>query len=226
MNGRLIHVGIPTLHCYNRLTRLLQALDDSSCSDFALDFTIVDNGGKLSESPWMEQLSALKSEVRIVTPTRNLGVSASWNAILRFLGQCIIANDDIMVSKEDIGTLVQKADECPESMFVAGQEGGWTIFWANRPGKWLSMSGFDENFYPAYYEDNDADRRLMLEGLHRTQVILPSWVHDNSSTLYDGSIEYQKAHWVSFNKNGLYYQRKWGGMPGSEQFTTPFNTNT
>ena len=224
MNGRLIRVGIPTLHCYNRLTRLLQALDDSSCSDFTLDFTIVDNGGKLAESSWMEQISALKSEVHILIPPKNLGVSASFNVMLRLLGQCIIANDDIMVSKEDIGALVQKADECPESMFVGEQEGGWTIFWANRPGKWLSMGGFDENFYPAYYEDNDADRRLALADLHRTKVLLPSWSHDNSSTLHDGSREHKQAHWVSFHENGLYYQRKWGGMPGSEVFTTPFNS--
>ena len=122
MNGRLIRVGIPTLHCYNRLTRLLQALDDSSCSDFTLDFTIVDNGGKLAESSWMEQISALRSEVHILIPPKNLGVSASFNVMLRLLGQCIIANDDLMVSKEDIGALVQKADECPESMFVGEHE--------------------------------------------------------------------------------------------------------
>ena len=224
MNGRLIHVGIPTLHCYNRLTRLLQALDSDPCSSFDLSFTIVDNGGKLSESEWMEPISALKSEVHILVPPENLGVSRSFNLMMRRLGQCIIANDDIMVSKEDISLLVQEADERPDSMFVGEHEGGWTIFWANRPGKWLAMGGFDESFYPAYYEDNDANRRLELTGLHRTKVTLPGWSHDNSSTLHDGSDAYKQAHWSAFNRNALYYQRKWGGMPGCETFTTPFNS--
>ena len=70
---------------------------------------------------------------------------------------------------------------------------------------------------------NDADRRLTLAGLSRSKVVLPGWSHANSSTLYDGTPEYQAQHWQNFHRNGMYYLRKWGGAPGQERFLTPFN---
>ena len=154
---------------------------------------------------------------------RNLGVSASFNAIIRHFGQCIITGDDVTFTLEDISLLLQEAEASPDSVFVGEQEGGWTLFWMNRPDIWLSMGGFDEGFYPAYYEDNDADRRLTLAGLSRSKVVLPGWSHANSSTLYDGTPEYQAQHWQNFHRNGMYYLQKWGGAPGQERFLTPFN---
>jgi GT2 family glycosyltransferase len=223
MNNRLLQIGIPTLHCYNRLAALLTALDNDQSFSFDLSFTIIDNGGQLKASRWMEAIDQLNSKVVILVPSRNLGVSASFNLITRRLGQCFIASDDIAVTKADLSLMVDASASCPESIFICHQEGGFTVFWVNRPDAWLAMGGFDENFYPAYYEDNDATRRLELAGLHRTQVTLPGWSHANSSTLYDGSPEYQSAHWALFNQNGFYYQQKWGGMPGSETFASPFN---
>jgi GT2 family glycosyltransferase len=171
----------------------------------------------------METIDNMQSKVTIAVPERNLGVSTSFNVLARKLGQCIIANDDISVTKHDLSLLIEASKSNPDSVFIGNQEGGWTVFWLNRPDTWLGLGGFDENFYPAYYEDNDAIRRLAIAGLRRTQVTLPGWAHANSSTLYDGSPEYQQAHWAFFHKNGLYYQQKWGGMPGSETFATPFN---
>ena len=223
MNNRLVNIGIPTLHCYNRLAGLIQKLDADDSAPLDLAFTVIDNGGKLTSSQWMEPLNSVKSEIALVIPDRNLGVATSFNWFVRRLGQCFIANDDISITKHDLSLMLEGADQNPDSVFIGNQEGGWTIFWVNRPDTWLSMGGFDEHFYPAYYEDNDAMRRLELANLPRAQVALPGWTHANSSTLHDGSPEYQQAHWVSFHRNARYYCQKWGGLPGMEQYVEPFN---
>lgn len=224
MKKQLIHVGIPTLHCYKKLIRLLTALDNETHDEIEVCFSILDNGRNLSSSKWIESLSKIQSNITIIEPPSNLGVSASWNLFMRQLGQCIISNDDALFSKHDICMLLEAAKENPKTIFVGDQRSAWTVFWLNDPQTWLSMGGFDENFYPAYYEDDDAARRLKLANLPDIRIKLRDWYHDTSSTLHEGSAKYQESHWASFQKNGNYYCQKWGGMPGSEIFTTPFNT--
>lgn len=222
MSTQTVRIGIPTLHCYDRLTKLIQTLDEDRSRDIQLSFVVIDNGRKLHQSSWIKQIELANSDVTIVVPPRNLGVSASWNLLIRMLGHCIISNDDVIFSRYDIGMLLDCANANPESIFVGEQVGGWSLFWVNQPNKWFEMGAFDENFYPAYYEDNDAIRRIELAGLARPQVCLRDWTHNNSSTLHDGSPEYQSAHWQSFHRNGMYYCQKWGGMPNEEKFTVPF----
>lgn len=81
---------------------------------------------------------------------------------------------------------------------------------------------FDENFNPAYFEDNDYHRRVDLLGLRAEG--------DRAAVMYHYGSQTQNA--VSnkpvvpppqFVKNRQYYVEKWGGEPGSERFTTPFN---
>lgn len=223
MSNRLVNIGIPTLHCYNRLAGLMQSLDSDNSAPLDLAFTIIDNGGNLAQSEYKPILDLLKSEVRLFVPSQNMGVASSFNFFVKRLGQAFIANDDIQVTKHDLSLMLEGASNNSDSIFIGSQEGGWTLFWVNRPDKWIAMGGFDEKFYPAYYEDNDAMRRLELAGIPRFQVTLPGWSHANSSTLYDGSPAYQRTHWELFHENTMYYQRKWGGLPGREIYKTPFN---
>jgi GT2 family glycosyltransferase len=223
MNDRLIRIGIPTLHCYSRLARLLLSLDNDRSFPFDLEFTIIDNGGQLKASKWMETIDNIKSKVTVIVPEENLGVSKSWNFLINKLGKCIISNDDVIFYKSDIAIIFNALGVHDDAMFIGEQVGGWSLFWVNKPDQWMAMGGFDEKFYPAYYEDDDANYRLKLAGVKRLQVTLPGWHHENSSTLYSGSEAYQRSHWQSFGRNGAYYVSKWGGMPNQETFLYPFN---
>ena len=107
MNKRMIPIGIPTLHCYNRLTRLIQSLDEQTHDCIEISFLIIDNGGNLQTSPFMQDLKQVKRPINLVVPPRNLGVSASFNAIIRHFGQCIITGDDVTFTLEDISLLLQ-----------------------------------------------------------------------------------------------------------------------
>lgn len=82
---------------------------------------------------------------------------------------------------------------------------------------------FDEQFIPAYHEDNDYHRRLQLAGFGSKifGVNLP-FLHYGSATI-NRSPEVKAAWGPKFAACQAYYTQKWGGLPGHETFTTPFN---
>lgn len=82
---------------------------------------------------------------------------------------------------------------------------------------------FDEEFIPAYHEDNDFHRRMTLngEGDRIFGVNLPFW-HVGSATLKENA--YLQVSWAErFRQCQAYYREKWGGLPGEEQYLRPFN---
>jgi len=83
---------------------------------------------------------------------------------------------------------------------------------------------FDEGFVPAFCEDLDYHRRLMLAGEgHRIFSVNLPYLHYGSATLkamepgaratVEEKIERQSR---------AYYQRKWGGPVNAERFVRPF----
>lgn len=224
MTKQIINIGVPTLHCYDKLVRLCETLANDAHEKLVPRFTIVDNGGSLAESNWLARLQQLPITIEILVPPSNLGVAASWNLLIKKLGRCFISNDDVVFSLSDLSKFLDAALESPETILfdVAGPRGGCSVFLMNRPELWMEMGGFDENFYPAYFEDNDAYRRMELANLPRQTVALQDWAHETSSTLANGSEEYRQKHWENFARNASYYQQKWGGPPNQEVFTKPF----
>lgn len=82
---------------------------------------------------------------------------------------------------------------------------------------------FDEGFTPAYFEDNDYHYRINLAGMKA--IVLPTslFYHYGSRTQVEAfnHREQMMAH-ESFRLNQFYYKAKWGGLPGGENFTFPF----
>jgi GT2 family glycosyltransferase len=81
---------------------------------------------------------------------------------------------------------------------------------------------FDDNFFPAYFEDIDYFRRIQLVGL---PIISDNRVlaeHERMKTMRL-SPELAAAQVDDFNANQDYYIRKWGGGMGQEAFAAPFN---
>lgn len=76
---------------------------------------------------------------------------------------------------------------------------------------------FDENFYPAYYEDTDYVRRMQIVGIPVTVVRTSAYsaVQANSTESDRGL----PVHYLNLEK---YYIEKWGGKPGHETFNMPF----
>jgi hypothetical protein len=90
---------------------------------------------------------------------------------------------------------------------------------------------FDQNFWPAYFEDADYFRRLDLMGIPNLwdeRVLLE---HNRSQTVRSDFL-LQRLHEERVRRNERYYIRKWGGLrgwggpdapPGLELFKQPFN---
>ena len=66
------------------------------------------------------------------------------------------------------------------------------------------MGLFDEGLHPAYFEDNDYQRRVTHAGLEVEQTDI-AVQHDNSSTLAHG---YRDRNHATFADNHRYYSRK------------------
>jgi GT2 family glycosyltransferase len=220
-----VTVGIPTLYCYDRLSRLCARLlgDVHPCIEARI--VIIDNGGELNNSPHFHALdNDILEGIKIIQPSYNLGVPASWNLLIKECGQCIIANDDALFGLAEIARFLEEAEKNPAAIMFETHHsiGGFATFYVNKPEEWLQMGGFDELFGPAYFEDNDCRWRLKNAGNPVVQVALDGWSHDNGGTLYSGSAMHRRTHWCCFERNKSYYKMKWGGLPGAETSSIPF----
>jgi GT2 family glycosyltransferase len=128
----------------------------------------------------------------------------------------MISGHDIIYSPGDIARLVEHM----ETVGGVGLLSGFSAFGIDRTA--VTKAGlFDENFHPAYFEDNDYDYRCRLTGVELHA--LPSGMqHRNSSTIRD-SEEYRIANHRTFPSNRDYFLAKWGGGAYKEVFTTPFD---
>jgi GT2 family glycosyltransferase len=65
---------------------------------------------------------------------------------------------------------------------------------------------FDEALYPAYFEDNDYQRRAVHQNVHIRSLSIPTR-HENSSTIRS-SPELNSKNNESFRSNSIYYNNK------------------
>lgn len=97
----------------------------------------------------------------------------------------------------------------------------FACFMIGRQG-YEEIGEFDENFRPAYFEDNDYTYRSILAGRTARRIQSAGFFHYGSQTQ-----NHNPSHPVvpppQFIKNRSYYIDKWGGEPGKERYTVPFN---
>jgi GT2 family glycosyltransferase len=170
----------------------------------------------------------------------NRGVAASWNEGMRRsleLGNqyAIITNDDVRFSpnaiKEMYDTIKYKTSAVlvsPNQNPFEGDpemhEGGadFYCFMVDIPKLIEKVGWFDENIFPAYFEDNDMHRRLILA--NAKTYLLP---HIHVSHVGSATQNFEPGNPVVpphvFEKNRSYFIEKWGGHPWSEQYSNPFN---
>ena len=161
----------------------------------------------------------------------NLGVAGSCNEALRIAaiprgGFWLHANDDIEISRDAIQGLEEGATTNPGHMMYVPQHnaGSAFTFFLMPAQRALDEIGlWDEEFFPAYFEDNDYAYRMGMKGYKYVTVPTGSYVHHTSST--KNSYSGDEVNWghERFRTNQARYIKKWGGLPGDEKFTVPFN---
>ena len=194
-------LGIPILNGQDRLKDMLDSIDVP-----VGEIIIVDNGDVVTES-----------EHTVIKPKCNLGVGASWNLVIKSRPKAewwAMSNHDLVYSPGDLQRLIDSMGE------VVMLGAGFSIFGISRNAV-KQLGYFDENFHPAYFEDNDYDYRCRLSGVEIKSIPSGS-KHAVSSTLVDDP-QYRRQNLPTFMSNRDYYHKKWGGRPYAETFKTPFD---
>lgn len=87
----------------------------------------------------------------------------------------------------------------------------------------LSVVGpFDEQFVPAYFEDNDMHRRIFLAG-YEAAACTPYFHYGSQTIATDPERKHEIQNNGRFEENRRRYILKWGGGPGEEKFAMPYD---
>ncbi|HTH22432.1 MAG TPA: glycosyltransferase [Nitrososphaeraceae archaeon] len=224
-----VYYGIPTYTQYERAKQAVEHIIKTSTL-VPDEIVIVDNSEERLATNIFLPLHLMKKPkgmgVRLYYREKNI-LSGAWNDIMRLYNDdyIIIANDDVIPEPNAIEALVTTAREHPEYAMVTGAAccvNSYSFFLLR---KWAYdiVGAFDENFVPAYFEDNDYDYRLrILAGLIRAEAPNAIVKHIGSATMKAMTEEQRSRHHHNFAFNQRYFEAKWGGMPTKEKFTIPF----
>lgn len=205
-------IGIPTI---NRSDLLNTALDKYFDNFPNVDIFIIDNGN--------QNISNRNSNFHYFSPEENYGVAKSWNylcdQIFKKHEYALILNDDIVID----------LNEEELEFFLDGQhydlircEKSFEMSCFALTKQCFSKFRFDENFSPAYFEDMDFIYRLKLSN---KKIIENSFLNPaqfiNSASISEQGGDPNLVK--NFPKLFQLFINKWGGPPGKELFSTPFN---
>jgi hypothetical protein len=211
-------VGYPTLNNYAGLEQSIRSVLSSSVKPNGI--IVIDNGGSFVPTV---------SSVQVIRPRKNLGVSSSWNLLHKIVAgtdRLLISNDDVEYSSDCIehALNLNTGFAAVNIKDLRGRDySGWSSFFQSEE-VWEKVGDYDENFYPAYYEDNDYCWRMGLQGIKMVRAGGSPGRHVVSATFKNVNEKAQKDWLQSLvAKNKAYYADKWGGLPGQEKFLSPFN---
>lgn len=203
-------VAIPTI---NRADLLNEALE-KYFEDFKdTHIAICDNG--------KQDIITREENFMIYRPEENLGVSKSWNMLIDYADKIkathvLVLNDDIYLGKteHEINMLIRNNTDAD---FINSFH-NWCSY-ILKVDAWKKAGKFDEEFFPAYFEDNSFDYKMTLIGAKKTWTsFLDPFVYRNSMT-----IAKDPALNNRFQQNRELYIQMWGGLPTEEKYTTKFN---
>lgn len=169
--------------------------------------------------------------------TRNQGVPAAWNHGVRIMrareaGWLVLVSAAMRFGPAGGDDFVRHLDDAPREAWAveAGVQPrhpthgfGWHLI-AFRASTFDRVGVFDENYWPAYYEDNDFGYRIRLATPEWTQGAL-LWPKVDVDADLAGYAHGLRLGGVYVNAAGVagYYRRKWGGPPSCEEWAHPFN---
>ncbi len=169
------------------------------------------------------QPSKFINKVEVVHNFMNVGFSGSVNQIIKQNTDCnywCVLSVDWHPKPGELAKLAKRLEEPFTGILCDESQNGYSAM-VITPELLYEVGYLDENFFPAYYEDNDHRYRMKLAGFEWEYLPL-EYEHAVSSTIKRDAVFNQKNN-ETFRKNGRYYFEKWGGMPGNEKYETPFD---
>lgn len=243
-NSAIPVFAIPIVNRGDLLLRLVKSLDMP-----IQKLVIVNNGNDDSVTDAIHQLhngfNSLMQTVEVVHTGKNIGVAASWNKIIAEYADVpywiICANDMVFTKHGDLFRMWKQIEEKKNTHHMLYAD-GYSCFTVTRLGRDFlthpdTPGMFDENIWPAYFEDDDHFYRVKLSGAVTTGFTMFKMKHgtgiegdkdENGSATIAANPKINEANGVLFQSNALYIDRKWGSTkPDHDRFKTPYgNPNT
>ena len=200
-------LGVPYINRKDLLVGMLESINQP-----VERLIIIDN------SPQRDLLGFEWPNARVISMGHNLGVAASWNLIIKLTITSpwwVIANSDLVLGPNDLASLETNIKD-----YGLATMRGLALFAVTKDT--MERAGwFDENFVPAYCEDNDFSWRCQL--VEVKAIELEYECQHVGSAVIGSEPRYRSENNRTYPQNVLYYERKWGGIMGKEVHRTPFN---
>jgi GT2 family glycosyltransferase len=205
-------IGIPTL---NRADLLIPSLMKYVQDFNGVEIHIIDNGDQnLEEYEKYENIF-------VHTQYKNIGVAASWNILCDIIYAkhewALIVNDDVYLGY-GADTINQVIDD-NNTFGLIQSHLNFSVILLNKIF-YLFVGRFDEEFYPAYYEDSDYLYRMKLLGLFQGVDAKLNPKDARVSQTYEKSPEFVND---AMKYSRLRYIEKWGNIPLLETYKIPYN---
>lgn len=243
-------LGILTLNRPDLLGRLIKHID------YPVEHCVIlFQQGYLPSGPYLRDFveNQYIQKFSFVFSSHNMGVSRGWNYIMSAFPSVywLIVGDDNYYGKGSLQTIattmaqpnstdnvfyyMTKKETLDPTISVFGtgsnvlieENHGFHSF-VITPKSIETVGQFDENIYPAYFEDNDYKNRLKLSG-QSVSVIPNIHLHTGDSSKKESctlnSMNPQQRHKmeICISRNRYYYYSKWGGTsPDFPVYTKPF----
>lgn len=186
---------IPVLNRFDLLENALASID------YPIDnILVIDNSN-----------SYKNNNVHVLNIPNNIGVAASWNLGIK----CYATSPYWVFMGNDVewlpGTLQKIALLSGRERFLISNY-GFNAF-SLGAGIVQKVGLFDENYFPAYYEDEDFESRARIMGLGKNILYpdIPVKIHGSCTTAKSGGYDNEKNK--SDISNKLYYQNKFASDP-------------
>lgn len=147
----------------------------------------------------------------------NIGVARSWNIGLKKDADWTFVCSCCMKFEKGFSNVIKKLQEGDWSRqeYLFRTMHHYHLIGINK--KLVEKIGyFDENFYPAYYEDVDHYRRVNLSGLIQPEAVDTGAICQETASAVSAGLS---CDYVNLAK---YYVEKWGGEPDHETYNRPF----
>lgn len=212
----MITICLTVLNNYVGLRECIDSIEKGTLKPD--NYCVFDNGRTLTLDSFN-----IKNIV-LVLPDKQVSLACTWNWFVDNVPETrIIMNDDILFYENTLEIFMNGINNDTIS-FPCGIDRANTYSCFSISNKVINKVGrFDDEFYPAYFEDNSYDYRLGLEGLSVYGIPDCNIIHKGSQTIKQYTTEQMSEHHKCFERNRQLYVSMWGGMPKSETYKTKFN---
>ena len=190
---------VPTLTRHDLLVKMLASID---CP---VGLLIIVNNNSKSNFEGTDAIPDCVVEYRVLNLPANLGCAGSWNLGIKlapFARGWVIASDDVVFAP---GALKEFAANCSTDRLTICEEWPHYQFFGIGENVVAEVGLFDENLYPANFEDDDYQRRCEVAGV-KFEIVNVGHSHVKQATVH--APEWAASNAKTYEANERYYDWK------------------